>query len=147
MRSVVQTVKGKKIGFQKDILVRVLCSISGRIWIVTRNSFLYIYGHKLMQLLLKTFYYFSRIHVINIFQIRPFLHLKKQDFLRTVDLCFACSFHFIMVPFYKLRFLKITLPARNKDPPLSETGLPFSQILPLQLFGFYIVFEYMLHSR
>jgi hypothetical protein len=28
------------------------------------------------------------------------------------------------------------LPLRNKEPPLSEISLPFSQTLPLQLFGF-----------
>jgi hypothetical protein len=39
------------------------------------------------------------------------------------------------------------LPIRNNEPPLSEIGLPSSQTLPLQLFGFYLVFEYVLHLR
>jgi hypothetical protein len=36
---------------------------------------------------------------------------------------------------------------RNKEPPMSEIGLPFSQTLPLQLFDFYLVFEHRLYLR
>jgi hypothetical protein len=32
------------------------------------------------------------------------------------------------------------LPIRDKEPLLSETGLSYSQTLPLKLFGFYLVF-------
>jgi hypothetical protein len=41
------------------------------------------------------------------------------------------------------------LPVRNKEPPLSEIRLPFSQTLPLQIFGLFIPFEYTrrLHLR
>jgi hypothetical protein len=37
------------------------------------------------------------------------------------------------------------LPILNKELSLSGTGIPYSQILPLQLFGFHLVFEYVLH--
>jgi hypothetical protein len=33
------------------------------------------------------------------------------------------------------------LSIRNKEPPISESGLPFSQTLPLEVFCFYLVFE------
>jgi hypothetical protein len=69
--------------------------------------------------------------------------LDKQPNLN----CDFCSFHFTMVPFYELYFLKIILPIRNKKPPLSETEPPFSQTLPLQLFDFYLVYKYMLRLR
>jgi hypothetical protein len=38
------------------------------------------------------------------FQICPFLLYKANHFVRIVDLCFSCSFHFIMVSVYELRF-------------------------------------------
>jgi hypothetical protein len=38
------------------------------------------------------------------------------------------------------------LSLRNKEPPVSEIGLPFSQTLPLQRFGLYLDFDYTLHE-
>jgi hypothetical protein len=51
--------------------------------------------------------YFVYIHLVNILQITEFLFYKKNEtFVLTVDLCFSCSFHFIIVLFYELNFLK-----------------------------------------
>jgi hypothetical protein len=41
---------------------------------------------------------------------------------------------------------KNMLPTQNKKPPLSGTGLPYDQTLPLQLFGFHFL-EYVLHLK
>jgi hypothetical protein len=51
-----------------------------------------------------------------------------------------------MVLVYELYFLK-NVSVLNKEAPLSEIGLPFSQTVPLQLFGFYLVLGIMLHLR
>jgi hypothetical protein len=55
MTSEVQAVKDKKMGFLKDLLVRVLHSISSRIKIVTRNCFIYIYGHNFILISVKNY--------------------------------------------------------------------------------------------
>jgi hypothetical protein len=44
--------------------------------------------------------------------------------------------------FLRITFSKIIILAiRNKETALSEMGPPFSQIFPLQLFDFYVLFN------
>jgi hypothetical protein len=81
--------------------------------------------------------YFAYIHVIKILQIWPFLLYQKQDFYTYCRPEFLPSLSL----YYGFYTLKIMLPIQNKEPPLSETGLPLSRTLPLQFFGI------MMHLR
>jgi hypothetical protein len=40
------------------------------------------------------------------FKYDRFFLIKNETFVRTADPCFCCSFHFIVVLFYKLHSLK-----------------------------------------
>jgi hypothetical protein len=65
MRSALQAVMTRNWVSLKNFLVRVLYLMSSRIWIVTRNSFLYIRTKLDVNLRWKLCDYFAHIHVLN----------------------------------------------------------------------------------
>jgi hypothetical protein len=114
-RNAVQDVKEKKMSLLKPLFVGVLHSICSRIWVVTRNCFLYIRTYLDVYFHSELYNYFPHIHAINIFQIWLFLlykNIRLFTYCRTIFLLFFFPLYY--GPFLWIIFHEQLLPFWNK---------------------------------